>query len=89
MYYTDSESDWLVDVLRLQKEGNPTWQNIYLFSLENRPLRTLYFMRNDAHFDKDDFKFHLKLYLESLKELIKEDTLLRDTVEVVFYKDDS
>ena len=46
-------------------------------------------MRNDGHFDKDDFKFHFKLYLESLKELIKEDPLLRDTVEVVYYKDDS
>ena len=52
----------------------------YLFSLENRPLRTLYFMRNDGHYDKDDFKFHFKLYFESLKELIKEDPLLRDTV---------
>jgi len=90
-----SRSDWLVDVLRLQKEGNessnsnPTWQNIYLFSLENRPLRTLYFMRNDGHFDKDDFTFHFQLYLESVRELIKEDPLLRDTVEVVYYKDDS
>ena len=89
MYYTDSESDWLVDVLRLQKGGTPTWQNIYLFSLENRPLRTLYFMRNDGHFDKDDFKFHFKFYLESVRELIKEDPLLRDTVEIVHYKDDS
>ena len=74
--------------MRLQKEGNessnsnPTWQNIYLFSLENRPLRTLYFMRNDGHFDKDDFKFHFQLYLESVRELIMEDPLLRDTVEV-------
>ena len=81
--------------MRLQKEenesnnSNPTWQNIYLFSLENRPLRTLYFMRNDGHFDKDDFKFHFQLYLESVRELIEEDPLLRDTVEVVYYKDDS
>ena len=78
-----------MDVLRLQRKENDNWENIYLFSLENRPLRTLYCMRDNGLFSEDDFKFHFNLYLQSTKELIENDPVLKKTVRVVCYKDDS
>ena len=59
-----------------EKKGMQQHGRIFTFSL----LRI--FMRNDGHCDKDDFMFHFKLYLESLKELIKEDPLLEQLHQI-------
>ena len=45
-------------------------------------------MRNDGHFDKDDFKFHFNLYIFKFSEKARKGRpTSEDTVEVVYYKD--
>ena len=77
----------VLKIRRFDEEGSRRG-NYYIFFFENRPLRTLYGMKDDPSisFDKEDLKYHIHLYFESLKEMIEEDEAVRDIVQLVLFK---
>ena len=63
----------VMKIRRLGDNGNRV-EDQYIFFFENRPLRTLYKMKDDARikFEKQDLDYHFQLFYESLKDMLRE-----------------
>ena len=63
-------------------------KNLYIFFFENRPLRTLYRMKDDARirFEKQDLDYHFQLFYESLKDMLREDKEVNRVVKLLQFK---
>ncbi len=62
--------------------------NLYVFVFENRPLRTLYAMKDDPRikFERPDLEYHFQLFYESLKDMLKEDIEVNRVVKLIQFE---
>ena len=78
-----------IEVLKIRRhlEGCGR-ENLYIFFFENRPLRTLYRMKDDSRikFEKQDLDYHFQLYYESLKEMLEESEEVNRAVKLIKFK---
>ena len=77
----------VMKIRRLGDNGNRV-EDQYIFFFENRPLRTLYKMKDDARikFEKQDLDYHFQLFYDSLKEMLKKDEEVNRVVKLIKFK---
>ena len=74
-------------IRRVGDDGNRE-EDQYIFFFENRPMRTLYLMKDDPNikFGKEDLDYHFQLFYDSLKEMITEDEEVNRVVKLIKFK---
>ena len=72
--------------MKIRRDGDSG--NLYVFIFENRPLRTLYAMKDDARikFEQPDLEYHFQLFYESLKDMLKEDKEVNQVVKLIQFE---
>ena len=74
-------------IRRVGDDGNRE-EDQYIFFFENRPMRTLYLMKDDPNikFGKEDLDYHFQLFYDSLKEMLTEDEEVNRVVKLIKFK---
>lgn len=79
-----------IEVMKIRRFGDDGSRrdDQYIFFFENRPLRTLYMMKDDARikFEKQDLDYHFQLFYDSLNEMLKEDEEVNRVVKLIKFK---
>jgi len=79
-----------IEVMKIRRVGDDgnREEDKYIFFFENRPMRTLYMMKEDPNikFKKEDLDYHFQLFHDSLKEMLKEDEEVNRVVNLIQFK---
>ena len=80
----------IIEVMKIRRVGDDgnREEDQYIFFFENRPMRTLYLMKDDPNikFGKEDLDYHFQLFHDSLKEMLKEDEEVNRVVKLIQFK---